>query len=107
MNIARILSSLDECDRQIFCEAIADASHYVGVALDVLPREEHFSFPELCRALNHLNDLNDEIQAHLCDADDDAGNKALQEAYDIIAADDDIDPTDTEQLATELMRGWY
>lgn len=67
MNISRILSELDECDRTKFCEAIADASHYVAEALDVLPREEHFSFPELCRALNYLNDLNDEIQAYLCD----------------------------------------
>jgi chromosome condensin MukBEF ATPase and DNA-binding subunit MukB len=80
---------MDDGDREKFCEAIADATHYVAVALDVLPRQDHFSFPELCRALNYLNDLNDEIQAHLCDADD-AG---------------DIDPTDCEQLATELMRG--
>lgn len=87
-SIKHFLSSLDECDRTKFCEAIADASHYVASALDVLPASDHFSFPELCRALNHLNDLNDEIQAHLCDADDDAGDKALQEAYDIIAADD-------------------
>lgn len=34
------------------------------------------------------------------EADDNAGDKALQEAYD-------IDPTDTEQLATELMRGCH
>ena len=112
MNIPQILSGMDDGDRANFCEAIADATHYVAVALDVLPRQEHFSFPELCRALNYLNGLNDEIQAHLCDADDDdddndAGDKALQEAYDIIANDaGDIDPTDCEQLATELMRGW-
>jgi chromosome condensin MukBEF ATPase and DNA-binding subunit MukB len=88
---------MDDGDRANFCEAIADATHYVSAALDVLPRQDHFSFPELCRALNYLNDLNDEIQAHLCDADDDdddAGDKALQEAYDIIAAGDDDDAGD-------------
>ena len=104
MNLPQILESLDECDRTKFCEAIADASHYVAIALDVLPASDHFSFPELCRALNHLNDLNDEIQAHLCDADDDAGDKALQEAYDIIAADDDADSDAKEMTISQMLK---
>ena len=62
MNISRVLSELDECDRASFCEAIADASHYVATALDVLPASDHFSFPELCSALNYLNSLNGEIE---------------------------------------------
>lgn len=73
MNIPRILESLDEwilesldeCDRAQFCEALGDATHYVEIALEILPAPECSRFPELCAALNHLNDLNDEIQEHL------------------------------------------
>lgn len=37
MNIPRILSSLDECDRKFFQESIADTFTYLTEALDILP----------------------------------------------------------------------
>ena len=105
MNISHILENLGE-NRADFIEALSQASHLVGHALDLLtPKDRHNS---LMANLDFFKacDAFDRILAECWgDDDDDAGDKALQEAYDIIATDD-IDPTDTEQLATELMRGW-
>ena len=116
MNIARILSSLDECDRKFFQESIADTLTYLTEALEILPASAAKT-AEVTRLRrfkiwlemfdNNVSTYNDvQSSRSNSDADDGAGDKALQEAYDIIATDD-IDPTDTEQLATELMRGWH
>lgn len=37
MNISRILSSLDECDREFFRESIADTLISLSNSLDILP----------------------------------------------------------------------
>ena len=107
MNISRILESLDECDRTKFCEAIADTLHTLSIAIDLIPDEmkEYSEVAPFPIWKSYLELIEVSIGSWKNDHDD-AGDKALQEAYDIIATDD-IDPTDTEQLATELMRGWH
>lgn len=112
MNISRILSSLGECDRASFCEAIADASHYVATALDVLPASDYFSFPELCSALDYLNSLNSEIEkwqsANESD-DDDLDFSGIEKAI----ADEGKEMTISQMLKDQwdneklVGRGWH
>lgn len=107
MNISQILENLGE-NRADFVEALADASHYLWQAIDLLDPKDQVTLRSLLGARDAIDEVlgGCEALSDDSDADDGAGDKALQEAYDIIATDD-IDPTDTEQLATELMRGWH
>jgi hypothetical protein len=94
-------------DAPDFLEALSDADHYLRVALDLLSRHDQTTIRELVGASDTVYEILGLIQESLDDddADDDDADVALQEAYDIIAGDD-IDPTDEQQLADELMRGW-
>lgn len=134
MNISHLLAALDEYDlRNLEC-GLADAESALQQVVQAIgnempdrpsQRDRDELRVEINRILAMLGRLNEAVSSH-------AGDKALQEAYDIIAADDDadsddasemtinqmlkdhwakysdidIDPTDPEQLATELMRGW-
>lgn len=92
MNISHILTSLDECDRTKFCEAIADTLHTLSIAIDLIPDEmkEYSEVAPFPIWKSYLELIEVSIGSWKNDHDD-AGDKALQEAYDIIAADDDAD----------------
>lgn len=95
MNISRILESLDECDRQSFCEAIADTLYYLTDALDWLP-EDISNINEIDRLWQFqgwLQGFNGSLEAWV------AENPPSESENDSDSDDaDDIDPTDIELM---------
>ena len=65
MNISHILENLGE-NRAEFIEALADASHYLWTAIDLLDPKDQVSL----RALLGARDAIDEVLG-ACEADDD------------------------------------
>lgn len=65
MNISQILENLGE-NRAEFIEALADASHYLWQAIDLLDRNDQVTL----RALLGARDAIDEVLGE-CEADDD------------------------------------
>ena len=101
MNISQILENLGE-NRAEFIEALADASHYLWQAIDLLDRNDQVTL----RALLGARDAIDEVLG-ACESDDDDDDLDFSGIEKAIADEGkSIDPTGTEQLATELMRGW-
>jgi hypothetical protein len=98
-----VIKSIKADNLADFSSAMADATHYLIEALTLLSSidpdidsksQELWQAFTVAKSYYELAERVAAVQAE----------DALQEAYDIIAGD--IDPTDPEQLATELMRGW-
>ncbi len=109
MNISHLLAALDEYDlRNLEC-GLADAESALQQVVQAIStempdrpsqRDRDEMRVEINRILAMLGRLNQAINSH-------AGDKALQEAYDIIAADDDADSNAKEMTISQMLKNQW
>ena len=129
MNISHILTSLDECDRTKFCEAIADTLTYLTEALDVLPENvsEIAEVDRLWRFQGWLQGFNGSLEAWVAENpleddseadDDDDDNDDDAETLDFSGIEKAIADEGKEMSINQMLidqwaneklvgRGWY
>lgn len=111
MNITQVLQNLGE-DRANFIEALADASHYLGNALDLLDRNDQVTLRALVDARNAIDDLlvdlsDDDDESD--ESDDDVDFSGIEKAIADEGKEMTISQMLKDQWANEKLvgRGWH